>query len=150
MIIFFQKKEILYADQKNHYKKLQEILSLCTKSDTYMKLYITRDQAQQKGFLGGNKGVLFSLQCKAVFSSEEKALVEKYKLGPMEIATYSIKGMKQDFSLTINELERGFFNSIQNLGELQSLEKTIIDSCHTLKQYLKVASSFGGENVIDI
>ena len=41
-------------------------------------------------------------------------------------------------------------NSLKDLGELQMLEETIIDSCKKLKVYLQVATTFGGEDIIEI
>lgn len=44
-----------------------------------MKLYIRRDQEEQKGFFGGSKGMSFSLNCRLELDGTEKQLVEKYK-----------------------------------------------------------------------
>ncbi len=39
-----------------------------------MKLYIERDQAEQKGFFGGSKGFSFSLTCRLELDEAEKVL----------------------------------------------------------------------------
>lgn len=115
-----------------------------------MKLHIRRDQKQEKGLFGGNKGVNFSLYCKAAFASEESQLIEKYKLGDQLIAEYKVKGIDTPFFLTVSKLGEGFSTELKQLGELQDLEDEIEESCKKLKTYLEVASTFGGERVVEI
>lgn len=115
-----------------------------------MKLHIKRDQKQEKGFFGGNKGVTFSLYCRAEYLAEEKSLIERYKLDDFQLAEYHIKGLTIPLQVTVGGLERGFTSVIQDLGELQQLEDNVEQACRTLKGYLAVASTFGGETVIDI
>lgn len=115
-----------------------------------MKLHIKRDQKQEKGLFGGNKGVAFSLYCRAEYVAEEKSLIERYKLNDFQIAEYHIKGIDVPLRVTVGGLERGFISVIQDLGELQQLEDNVEQACRTLKNYLAVATTFGGETVIDI
>lgn len=115
-----------------------------------MKLHIKRDQKQEKGLFGGNKGVNFSLYCKVNFGPEESQLIEKYKLGDQLVAEYRIRGIDTPFNLTVSMLSSGFSNELKQLGELQELENQIEESCKKLKTYLEVASTFGGERVVEI
>jgi hypothetical protein len=115
-----------------------------------MKLHIKRDQKQEKGLFGGNKGVNFSLTCNAKYTPAEKELIDKYKLGEQTLAEYRIKGNDLPFFVTVSRLETGFTSEIKDLGELQELEEKIENACRTLKGYLAVATTFGGERVIDI
>jgi hypothetical protein len=116
-----------------------------------MKLKIKRDQAQQKGLFGGNKGVSFSVSFRVDFSSEEKALIEKYKLGDMLVATYErLESKDQRSRVDVDSLGKGFSTTTAGLGTLQELEDNIVDACKKLKNHLAVASTFGGEDEIDI
>lgn len=115
-----------------------------------MKLHIKRNQEQEKGFFGGNKGVNFSLHCKAEYTPAERALIEKYKLEDQSIAEYRIRGMEQKFNLTVGGLGHGFANTLKDLGELLELEETIKNSCKTLKNYLAVATTFGGQETFEV
>ncbi|MDP1588438.1 MAG: hypothetical protein Q8M07_11880, partial [Prosthecobacter sp.] len=87
-----------------------------------MKLHIKRDQEQEKGLFGGNKGVNFSLFSKVTFTAEESQLIEKYKLGDQLIAEYKVRGIDTPFFLTVSRLGKGFSTELKQLGELQELE----------------------------
>lgn len=115
-----------------------------------MKLHIKRDQKQEKGLFGGNKGVNFSLYCKVAFTPEEAELIEKYKLGDQHLAEYRLQGFEIPLNVTVSKLSSGFSNELKQLGELQELENQIEESCNKLKSYLEVASTFGGERVVEI
>lgn len=115
-----------------------------------MRLVIKRDQVQQKGIFGGNKGVMFSLECHAQFTNQERALIERYQMGSAVLASYRFEWMDGEQELTVDYLINGFTHSMKNLAELIDLEKTIKDSCEKLHVHLKVAETFGGVSIIPI
>src|ERR1022692_1661227 len=114
-----------------------------------MKLLIKRNQVPQKGIFGGNKGVLFSISFRVEFTPEEKALVDRYKLSDDIVARYNVSYSKEEQLLTVGNLAAGFQNSLNGLGALQELESAVVAACQNLKVYLRVASTFGGEETID-
>ncbi len=117
-----------------------------------MKLTIKRNQADVKGFLGGHKGVQFSLFVKADIRPEEKALIEKYMVGEWVLATreFFIGKEKYDRKITVSTLIKGDSSTVSNLADLQRWEQDIKEGCVTLKSALEVMATFGGEETIEI
>jgi len=115
-----------------------------------MKLKIRRNQAQQKGLFGGNKGVLFSIEFKVEFTPEEKALIDRYKLEPMRVTSYEPLEAKETRNVDIADLIRGFSATTAGLGTLQELESNVVTACQRLKTHLSVATTFGGEDTVEI
>ena len=56
-----------------------------------MRLTIKRNQADQKGIFGGHKGVNFTLYSKAELTHDERALIERYKVGDHILAEYALQ-----------------------------------------------------------
>lgn len=117
-----------------------------------MKLTIRRNQADVKGFFGGHKGVLFSVYSKADITAEEKALVERYKVGDWVLAsrTFTIGKDEHTYNLKVSRLLEGNTETMKDLADLQKWEEDIKESCKTLKNALLVMATFGGEQVIEI
>ena len=116
-----------------------------------MELKIRRNQEQKKGFLGGNKGIQFSLHCQVELTPEEKELVEKAKVGDYVLTEYTVfERKKGDFEakLTVTNLVNGFTSSVSDVHKLLTLEEEVKNGCQNLKSLLEVISSFGGEEVI--
>lgn len=118
-----------------------------------MKLKIRREQEQKKSFLGGNKGMEFTLHCQVELSPEENALVEKAKVGDYVLTKYTLfEHRKGDYEteLTVRNLVNGMASTVTNVQKLLGLEDEVKNGCHNLKSLLQVISSFGGEEVIEI
>jgi hypothetical protein len=124
-----------------------------TKGDRPMKLTIRRKQADVKGFFGGHKGVQFSLFTQVDIKAEERALIDKYKVGECILASYehqNLGGEKLTYTCTVDKLINGHIEIMRDLAELQKWEEQIKSSCRNLKTTLEVMATFGGEEVIDI
>jgi hypothetical protein len=115
-----------------------------------MKLKITRDQEQKKGLLGGNKGIEFTLECQVDLTEEEKALVDKAKIGEYILTKYRPHEDGMELPLTVNDLINGVASRVKNVQKLLGLEEEIISGCENLKSLLAVISTFGGEEIIEI
>ena len=114
-----------------------------------MKLKIARDQEQKKGLLGGNKGIEFILKCQVELTAEEKALIEKAKVGEYILTTYRPHG-EVEISLSVSSIVSGISSRETSVDMLLKLEDNIKSGCQNLKLLLEVIASFGGEEVIEI
>lgn len=118
-----------------------------------MKLKVTRNQVDMKGFFGGHKGVRFSIAAKAEVTPEEKQLIDHYKMGDQILARWEPdreEDKEFDGTLSVQSLLSGRTVESKSLGKLQELEEHIIEGCKRLKGYLAVARSFGSEIELDI
>ena len=88
-----------------------------------MKLIIRRNQADVKGLFGGHKGVRFSLYAQVQISDEEKALINRYKVGDYILAKYELKLGKDivRFTWSVNDLIRGKQEETDDIGTLLEL-----------------------------
>lgn len=120
-----------------------------------MKLTIKRNQADVKGFFGGHKGVNFSLYGRSEITNEERALIEKYKVGGYVLATYKRQSKVEgadpiDVRIHVAEIIAGRSIETDDIATLLDLEKAMKDGCVNLKNLLAVMATFGGEEVFDI
>lgn len=119
-----------------------------------MKLYISRNQADVKGFFGGHKGVMFSLSARAEITPQEQGLIDRYKVSDYQLATYRIPGDDDEDEekqrITVSSLLAGFTVQLRQLDTLMELEEKCKQSCRELKTLLRVAASFGGQEVIEV
>ncbi len=117
-----------------------------------MKLIIKRNQADVKGLFGGHKGVNFSLTGRCEVSLDEKALIDKYKLGEYNLASYQkqLKNAQIDLNITVNGILSGTTVETTDIKTLLELEESMKVGCTNLKELLGVMKSFGGEQVIEI
>ena len=119
-----------------------------------MKLIIRRNQADVKGLFGGHKGVRFTLYAQVQISDEEKALINRYKVGDYILAEYELKvPFREDkvrFHWSVNDLIRGKQVETEDIGTLLELEESVKRGCVALKTWLEVMRTFGGEEVIDV
>jgi len=118
-----------------------------------MKLKIERNQQEKKGFLGGNKGIEFTLKAQVKLSDEEKRLIDKAKLGDYILTEYTryedSKGGAK-FPLRVETLINGMVSSVIDVQKLLALEEEIEIGCRNLKSLLSVIDTFGGEEIIEI
>jgi len=119
-----------------------------------MKLIIRRNQADVKGLFGGHKGVRFTLYAQVQISDEEKALINRYKVGDYILAEYELqlpfRGDKVRFHWSVDDLIWGKQVETDDIGTLLELEESVKRGCVALKTWLEVMRTFGGEEVIDV
>lgn len=113
-----------------------------------MKLYITRDQA--KGLLGGTK---FELSAKVELTSEESALVSKYKADKEILLQKEIKipftSKSLVLDINIGGLMVGQTFKCKDIADILEYEKNVKEACGIFKNYLEVMKNFGGQEVIE-
>lgn len=115
-----------------------------------MKLLIRRNQVDQgKSLFGANKGVLFSLYYRLILDSEEAAIVERYKLGehPLTFRNYQGTDVPGD---TVADALKGVTQTIPSVTILVQNEDVIKAGCQDFKVLLAIATTFGGEETVDI
>lgn len=140
-----------------------------------MKLFLRR--SQKDSGLMSNK-VTFALDARIDPTTEEEALIKKYKLGKLTVyssenarkhatstlanlATGSVVGaakaavnagmMALSLRCTIDSLCGGQHIECKDMEELLGAEAAIIEACNTAKAFLETAVTFdGSEQVIDI
>ena len=124
----------------------------------------------QKSTIMGN--AVFALDFRAEISKEERALIEKYKLGKDIIyssdnfqknvtsamvagATGNILGAAKsvaaqffNLKITINDLINGKHVEMKDLNEMISAEEQVVQACNNLKAHLEAAVSFDGREVV--
>lgn len=131
-----------------------------------MQLLIRRNQ--KTGLMGGAK---YSLYVRAQLSDEEKALVKKNNLAGEMLVYYDRDADKanlagamkdagglagamlrkmRDTALTVAKLVEGAEIKCDNVGELLGMERETKEAALMLKNYLDVAATFGGEEVLDM
>lgn len=126
-----------------------------------MKLLLRRDQ--KAGMMGMGK-ITFTLDVRAELTGDEKMYTKKYKLG--DTALYEkaqvsggsgLLGVASRFALhmvnltiTVNDLENGKRIDCKDIVEMLAVEDQIKEAARTFKSILLAASSFGGEEVVEI
>lgn len=125
-----------------------------------MQLLLRRNQ--RSGMLGK---VIFSLEVRADISPEEKANIQRYKLGDTEL--YSSHEMIDRGSgllgvasrlawkaitlrITVNDLANGKKVEAKNIVEMLAIEEHIKEAAQVFKNVLDAATHFGGEEVVEI
>jgi hypothetical protein len=114
-----------------------------------VQLVIKRDQAERRGVFGGHKGVDFSLSFHLRLSQAESDLVRRYKFEELSLGTWEFQGAEVPITSVAGAMT-GKTIQLTSVVELLAREREIKDACRSLKVLLDVASSFGGEEVIDI
>lgn len=113
-----------------------------------MKLFIVRDQA--KGFMGGTK---FELNAKVELTSEEAALVSKYKTDKEVLLQKEIKipftSKVVVIDINIGSLVSGQVFKCKDIADILEYEKNVKEACESFKNYLEVMKHFGGQEVIE-
>lgn len=116
-------------------------------------------------------GAKYSLYVRAQLSDEEKALVKKNNLAGEMLVYYDRDADKanlagamkdagglagalmrkmRDTALTVAKLIEGAEIKCDNVGELLGIERETKEAALMLKNYLDVAATFGGEEVLDM
>jgi hypothetical protein len=118
-----------------------------------MKLIVKRNQADQKGFFGGHKGVNFVLYGRAELSSDERAMIERYKVGDYVLGECEVRpkgGESTKVTISVNDIANGKTVEAGSVNTLRELEDTIKTGCQNLKALLELMATFGGEEVFEI
>lgn len=114
-----------------------------------MKLVIRRNQADIKGVLGGHKGVNFTLHYRLVLTEDERSLVDRYKLGTHVLTYRNFQGNEVP-GHRVAEVVGGVIEQLPSVDILIGNEKVIRDACESFNALLRVAATFGGEEVVEI
>jgi hypothetical protein len=125
-----------------------------------MKLLLRRDQ--RSGLMGK---VIFTLDVRAEISGEERACIDKYKLGK-EILYARNTDMPQDegwkgvgkllvfhamnLTISVKDLVSGKRVECKDILEMLAAENQIKDAAINFGRILEAAAHFGGEEVIPI
>jgi len=125
-----------------------------------MKLLLRRDQ--KSGFTGK---ITFTLAVRAELSDEEKNNINKYKLGDTmlyEKMTMTDKGSgllgvasrlafkMMNISVSVEDLSGGKKIDCKDIVEMLAVEDQIKEAAQTFKNVLQAATTFGGEEVIEL
>ena len=115
-----------------------------------MKLILTKSQS--KGLL---RGVRFEVKVEVELTDDEKDLIRHYKLEYEVLLSKKLVNIwgqptDDDVNVTVSNLLNGEVYKCKDLGEVIAYSNNLVNACETLKSYLIVAGSFGGQEVIDI
>ena len=110
-----------------------------------MKLIMKRDQKDEKGVFGGDKGVTFILNSRVELDPKEQELVAKYKAYDQVLLH---KGSEKISELTIANLINGITEEFSDMGTMIKNEEAIKKACEGFKNRLLVMANFG-EQVIE-
>ena len=114
-----------------------------------MKLVLAKNQS--KGMLGG---VSFEVRAQVQLTEQEQQLVNYYKLGNEVLLSrpmVNIWGQPTNTNVEVRlaQLLQGTTFKCKDLGEVIGYSESAKNACDTLRTYLAVASTFGGQEVID-
>ncbi len=139
-----------------------------------MQLKIKRAQRKSTGMLGGGT-ILFVLDIRAEYTAEERTNVNKHDLGGQVIynseaakrhldsmgasladgsgrgllgAVASLALSKMNLNVTIASLAKGHHIECKDLAELIEAENVLCNACKSLKEFLDVAATFDGSEVV--
>lgn len=125
-----------------------------------MKLLLRRDQ--KTNILGK---VIFTVSVRAELSDEEKTNIKKYKMGDISLYERSkiidpgsgLVGLASrlafkmiNLTISVNDLEHGKQVECKDILEMLAVEEQIKEAAHTFRNVLEAATTFGGEEIIDI
>jgi len=110
-----------------------------------MKLIMKRDQRDEKGVFGGDKGVTYILTCRVELDPGEQELVSKHKAYEQVLLH---KGSEKISELTITNLINGITEEFSDMGIMIKNEEVIKNACESFKNRLLVMATFG-EQVIE-
>lgn len=114
-----------------------------------MKLIIKRDQKQEKGLLGGHKGMRFLLSCRIELIQEESDLISMYKAEDEFTAAFNLGERSNPQVLWRRDLVVGKTFECKDVLSLLKAEDEIKQACNNFKTLLTVMASFGGEEAIE-
>jgi len=124
-----------------------------------MKLLLRRDQ--RAGMLGK---VVFTLEVRANVTDEERANINKYRLGDtMLYQSHEITGGSGllgmasrlaykaiTINVSVNDLANGKKIEVKDIVEMLAVEEQIREAAQTFVAVLNAAAQFGGDEIIEI
>lgn len=125
-----------------------------------MKLLLRRNQ--KSSMLGK---VTFMLSIRAELTDDEKSNIKKYKLGETMLyeriktidpgagllGLASRMAMKMiNLTISVNDLEQGKEVECKDIVEMLAVEEQIKEAAQTFRAVLGAASSFGGEEILEL
>ena len=126
-----------------------------------MKLILRRDQ-KASGLI--SKTVTFYLEVRADLTEEERANVQKYKLGDTVLyerntitggsgllgvaSRLAYKAM--NITISVGDLAQGKRIDCKDIVEMLAIEEQVREAAQTFKNVLEAASQFGGEEVVEV
>lgn len=128
-----------------------------------MKLLLRRDQ--KPAMVMGSP--TFTLDVRAELTPEEKAAIDKYKLGNTllylrnpsvpDVDRQTLSGLASivkwrltNLSVSVNDLLQGKRIQCKDIMEMLGAEDQIKEAAHNFKAVLQAAAGFGGEEVVAI
>lgn len=105
-----------------------------------MKLIMKRDQRDEKGVFGGDKGVTYIHTCRVELDPMEQELVSKQKAYDQALIH---KGSEKISELTIANLINGITEEFSDMGTMLKNEEEIKRACQSFKNRLLVMANFG-------
>ena len=113
-----------------------------------MRLIIKRGYVEgKKSFMGGT-APYFTLYCKADFTKEQKALIEKYDIFNMNLTNEKIPG-KDNYAFLTSTITSGIELNFNNIGDCIVAERIVKGACVQLHGILAALSLVGTESIID-
>lgn len=126
-----------------------------------MRLVLRRSQ-RTAGMLGTKQ--LFQLEVRADISDAEKADIEKYRLGDVVLyKSHEVTGGSgiigvasrlawQAMTITVSVRDLAFGKRIEckDVVEMLAVEEQIVEAAKTFALVLSAASTFGGEEVVEL
>ncbi|MBV6447440.1 hypothetical protein [Nitrosomonas sp.] len=125
-----------------------------------MKLLLRRDQ--KSGMLGK---VIFTVSVRAELSDEEKTNIKKYKMGDILLYERSkivdpgsgLVGLASrlafkmiNLTISVNDLEHGKQVECKDILEMLAVEEQIKEAAQNFRNVLSAATTFGGEEILEI
>ena len=114
-----------------------------------MQLALRRGQS--KGLMGG---ISFEVFAQVRLSTEEQDLIQKYKQESVVVLQRPVyifgKPTDRVINLTVGQLIQGESFKCKDLGEVIGFSDNAVRACQTLKTYLDVAKTFGGEEILEV
>lgn len=104
-----------------------------------MQLKIKRSM-EMKGLV--SKKPVFGINFRADYTEEERAAINSYNLGGETIL------QKEKLVVTIKSLKDGHYTECPDLDTLLKTEDEIHAACKGLKNYLDIAKTFDGRDVV--
>lgn len=111
-----------------------------------MILKIVRDQS--KALLGG---INFELKAQVELTSEEAELIKKYKAHKEVLLSkeMNLLGNKFDIAIKIADLVDGQAFKCKDIAQILETEENVKEACKSMKNYIMVMKSFGGQDTYE-
>jgi hypothetical protein len=121
-----------------------------------MKVVFSRGQRAEKGLLGGNKGVTFTVSCRLQLSQAENALVEKYwpadtMMGSQDDSiALGVRIGTTKPGVRLADLTQGCSAEGKSVGTMQEVESLIVTVCRSFSNYITAAAEYQGEQAVEV